>query len=88
MDDRIKSFHDIIIQTQLSHYYFHKMILKIPYPVAVVADFNDEVILAEVPDSSAAAGTGRGQDVLHLTVPRHAADVLQRLGSSSEHRTG
>ena len=45
----------------------------------MVADFNDEVVLAEVPDGGAAAGTGRGQDVLHLTVPRHAADVLQRL---------
>lgn len=49
------------------------------YPVAVVADFNDEVVLAEVPHRRSPAGVGRGQDVLDLSVPRHKADVLHGL---------
>lgn len=49
------------------------------YSVAVVADFDDEVVLPEVPHRRSAARAGRRQDVLDLPVPRHAADVLQRL---------
>lgn len=48
-------------------------------PVAVVADFNDQVVLSQIPDRSFSAGAGRGQDVLHLFVPRNTADVLQGL---------
>ena len=45
----------------------------------MVANFDDEVVLAEVPDGGSSAGAGGGQDVLHLSVPRHTADVLQGL---------
>lgn len=45
----------------------------------MVADFDDEVILAEIPDGGSAARAGRGQDVLDLSIPRYTADVLQRL---------
>lgn len=53
------------------------------YSVAVVADFNDEVVLAEVPHWGPATRAGWGQDVLDLSVPRHTADVLQRLSDKT-----
>lgn len=49
------------------------------HPVVVVADFDDGLVLPEIPDGGPAAGAGGCQDVLHLPVPCNAADVLQRL---------
>lgn len=49
----------------------------------MVADFNDQVVLAEVPHRGSATRAGRGQDVLDLSVPRHTADVLQRLSDKN-----
>lgn len=57
------------------------------YPVAVVADFNDEVILTQVPDWRSPTGVGWGQDVLDLSVPGHEADVLHGLSDKSQTAT-
>lgn len=58
---------------------FRKPDRELTDPVAVVADFDDEVILPQVPDGRPPAGTGRSKNVLHLAVPCHTANVLQRL---------
>jgi len=52
---------------------------ELTHPVIVVTDFDDGFVLPEIPHSSSATRTGRRQDVLDLPVPRHAADVLERL---------
>lgn len=49
------------------------------HPVVVVTDFDDGLVLPEIPHGGSAAGAGRSQDVLDLPVPCNAADVLQRL---------
>lgn len=49
-------------------------------PVAVVADLDDGLVLPQVPHDRLPAGVGGGQDVLHLSVPGHDADVLSGLG--------
>lgn len=49
------------------------------YPVAVVADFDDGLVLPQIPDHGFPAGVSRRKYVRHLTVPRHHAHVLRRL---------
>jgi len=49
------------------------------HSVAVVTDFDDRLILPEVPNHSLAAGVSGGQDVLHLPIPGHHPDVFMRL---------
>lgn len=45
-------------------------------PVAVIADFDNQVVLSEIPDWGFSTGAGWGQDVLNLFVPCNTADVL------------
>ena len=47
-------------------------------PGASVTDFDDWVVFAEIPDD-ASRGESCGEDVLNLSVPRHATDVFQGL---------
>lgn len=57
----------------------HAAVPELTHPVVVVTDFDDGFVLPEIPHSSSSAGAGRGQDVLHLSVPCNTADVLKRL---------
>lgn len=52
---------------------------ELTHPVVVVTDFDDGLILPEVPHGGSATGAGRRQDVLDLPVPGDAADVLEGL---------
>lgn len=56
-----------------------KLCIKPTNPVAVIADLDDGLVLPQVPHHCFPAGVGRGQDVLHLPVPGHHADVFSRL---------
>lgn len=53
--------------------------IKATDPVAVVTDFDDGLVLSQVPHDCFPTGVGRGQDVLDLPVPGHDADVFSRL---------
>lgn len=62
---------------------FAVLCIKETNPVAVVADLNDGLIFSQVPHNCLPTRTGRGQDVLNLSVPGHNADVLGRLKERS-----
>lgn len=49
------------------------------HSVAVVTDFDDRLILPEVPNHGLATWVSRGQDMLHLPIPGHNTDVFMRL---------
>ena len=51
------------------------------YPGHTVADFDDWLVLAEVPDDTP-PGVGGGEDMLNLVVPREARHVVRRLGTN------
>lgn len=55
------------------------------YSVAVVTDFDDGLVLPQIPDDGFPAGVCGCQYVLHLTVPRHHAHVLRRLTHAQTH---
>lgn len=52
---------------------------ELTHPVIVVTDFDDGLVLPEIPHGSSAARAGGREDVLDLPVPCDAADVLKRL---------
>lgn len=47
-----------------------------PYPMAMVTDFDDRLILPEIPHNCCATGVSRRQNVLDLPVPRQCPDVF------------
>ncbi len=55
------------------------------YPVAVVADFDDGLVLPQIPDHGFPAGVSGRKYVWHLIVPRHHAHVLRRLTHAQTH---
>lgn len=46
------------------------------HPAAVVADFDDGLVLPEIPHNCLAIGVSRGQNVLDLAVPRQCFNVF------------
>lgn len=49
------------------------------HSVTVVTDFDNRFILPEVPNHCLATGVSGGQNMLHLSIPRHHTDVFMRL---------
>lgn len=57
-------------------------------PALRVRETNDRLVLAQVPDDAAGRENG-GENVLHLSVPRHRLDILKGLRFSAwSHRGG
>lgn len=51
-------------------------VLATTHPAAVVTDFDDGLILPEIPHNCLAAGVSRRQNVLDLAVPRQCFNVF------------